>query len=199
MKAIWGNIFFRNKTLGGEDRLLNSHSVIRNSGISVCPTGGRRLSTNKTHYFIFFLTVAFLTLCALPEANAKDLTIGWDANKEPDLEGYVVYRNVDAPGPPYDYSDTLPEDELANPLHPKATLTGLKEDRKYHVALTAYNTKGVESSFSNDLCVKVVNGIAELCSQGVGESAQVSSGSSGGGGWACFISTTSKQASLFIH
>jgi len=158
------------------------------------------LSGNLASVLIANLTVAFVALCALPAANATDVTIGWDANKEPDLEGYVVYRKADSPGPPYDYSDTLPEDELANPLHPKATLTGLKEDRQYHVALTAYNAEGVESSFSNDVCVKVVNGITELCSQSVAPSTSTSSGSSGrsgGGGWACFISTASTKASLF--
>ena len=182
--------------------MLNSHSVIQNSRIASCSTGGRSPSKNNTHYFIFFLTVLFAALCALPAANAKNVTIGWDANKEPDLEGYVVYRNADSPGPPYDYSDTLPEDELVNPLHPRATLTGLKEGRQYHVALTAYNSEGVESSFSNDVCVKVVNGVAQLCRQSVAPSTSRSSSSSGssggsGGGWACFISTASTKASVF--
>lgn len=147
------------------------------------------------------MTVTALALCALPAANAEDVTIGWDANSEPDLEGYVVYRNVDTPGPPYDHFDTLPEDELANPLHPKATLTGLSDGREYHVALTAYNTEGVESSFSNNVCVKMVNGVTKLCSLSAAASAPTSSGSSGGGGGgaACFISTAGAQASLFSH
>ncbi len=74
-----------------------------------------------------------------------------------------MYRNTNSPGPPYSYSDTIPEGELADPLHPKATLTGLQEGKEYYIALTAYNTEGVESGFSNDVCVEVVNGIAELC------------------------------------
>jgi hypothetical protein len=126
----------------------------------------------------------------LSVAEAATATLGWDSNPEPDLEGYVVYRNVGSPGPPYGYSSDLPEDELANPLHPKVTLTGLQEDKEYFIALTAYNTEGVESSFSNDVCVEIVDGIVEPCASS--GSIGTSTGSSGGsGGGACFISTVS--------
>ena len=129
----------------------------------------------------------------LPAASAKSVTLGWDSNDEPDLEGYVIYRNTNAPGPPYSYSDTLPEDEFDDPLHPKAKLTGLQEDKEYYIALTAYNTEGVESGFSNDVCVEVVNGIAEPCSASVSPPPATSSSSGGGGGsgGSCFISTAS--------
>lgn len=137
----------------------------------------------------------------LPTASAKTITLGWDCNSEPDLEGYVIYRNTNAPGSPYNYSDTLPEDEFDDPLHPKAKLTGLQEGKEYYIALTAYNTEGVESSFSNDVCVKVVNGITELCSASSTPAPSTSSSSSGGGGsgggGACFISTAGTEASLF--
>lgn len=125
----------------------------------------------------------------LPTAGAEEVTLGWSPNDEPDLEGYVIHRNTNSPGPPYNYSDTIPEGELADPLHPKATLTGLQEDKEYYVALTAYNTEGVESDFSNDVCVEVVNGITQLCSASSTPSPSTSSSSSGGG--ACFISTAS--------
>jgi hypothetical protein len=130
----------------------------------------------------------------LSVANAKIVTIGWDSNDEPDLEGYVVYRNTNSPGPPYKYSDTVPEDELADPLHPKAKLTGLQEGKEYYIALTAYNTDGVESSFSNDICVEMVNNAVEHCSASASSPVTESlSGGGGGGssGFACFISAAS--------
>jgi uncharacterized membrane protein len=89
------------------------------------------------------------------------------------------------------------------------TLTGLQEGKEYYIALTAYNTEGVESSFSNDVCVEVVNGIAELCSQIASPGASTSSssggggsggggsgggGSGGGGSGGCFISTLSHSS-----
>jgi hypothetical protein len=130
-------------------------------------------------------------------ADAATATLGWDSNPEPDLEGYVVYRNVGSPGPPYGYSSDLPEDELANPLHPKVTLTGLQKDKEYFIALTAYNTEGVESSFSNDVCVEIVDGIVEPCASSSSIGASTSSSGGGGGGGACFISTTSHESSMF--
>ena len=130
----------------------------------------------------------------LPAASAKTVTLGWDSNDEPDLEGYVIYRNTNSPGPPYSYSDTVPEGELADPLYPMAKLTGLQEGKEYYIALTAYNTEGVESSFSNDICVQVINDAVELCGASVSPPAATSSsggGSSGGGSGGCFISTAS--------
>jgi hypothetical protein len=151
---------------------------------------------------IILLNAIFFALCALPlpVADAAQVTLGWDSNTEPDLEGYVIYRNVGSPGPPYDYSDTLPEDDLADPLHPKATLTGLQEGREYYVALTAYNTDGVESSFSNDVCVEVVNGAAATCTASYASSASTVSTSGGGNGGhasSCFISASSPESSMF--
>ena len=150
---------------------------------------------------VFYLLIFPFVLTLAPgacDAIAATVTIGWDSNPEPDLEGYVVYRNVGEPGPPYDDSDTLPEDDLADPLHPKATLTGLQEGKEYYVALTAYNTDGVESSFSNDVCVEVINGVIEACSASVAPvaSAVASDGGGGGGGGSCFISATAAESSM---
>jgi len=149
---------------------------------------------------IIFLVIAFtlyLVPAMLPEADAANVALAWDPNPEPVLEGYVVYRNTGSPGPPYNYSDTLPEDDLVDPLNPKATLTGLQKGKEYYIALTAYNTEGDESTFSNDICVEVVNGIAEACSASTSPLASTSSssggGSSGGGSnVGCFISTASQ-------
>ena len=141
------------------------------------------------------LLVVFLILPA-HTVHAKKVTIGWDANEEPDLLGYVVYRNTGKPGPPYNYSDEIPEAELKDPLHPKVILTDLKEGKEYYVALTAYNTEGVESSFSNDVCLEVVYDEVKACSQSFTPVASESSGGGGGGGGGCFITTAGTEASL---
>jgi len=157
--------------------------------------------------YAFFLLLLILYALPLPPANASVVTLGWDSNPEPDLEGYVIYRNAGSPGPPYKYSDEVPEDDLADPLHPKTTLTGLKEGEEYYIALTAYNSEGVESSFSNDLCIEVVNNTAELCSTSASSVTSSDSGSGSGGGSnssnnSCFISTASQipptNYSLFL-
>ena len=170
---------------------LNQISFFRSISILNFPLFVFRISNS-----ILFIFAILFTLIAMPlsVADAATATLGWDSNPEPDLEGYIVYRNVGSPGPPYGYSSDLPEDELANPLHPKVTLTGLQEDKEYFIALTAYNAEGVESSFSNDVCVEIVDGIVEPCASSSSIGASTSS-SGGGGGGACFISTVSYNPS----
>jgi len=136
---------------------------------------------------VFFLSPVFPSLCL-----AKNITLGWDANPEPDLEGYVIYRNIESPGPPFKYTDELPEDELKNPLNPQVTITGLNENSRYYISVTAYDTQGNESYFSDQLCVEIVDSLIESCGVilNTPSSSSESSGSGGGsGGAACFISS----------
>jgi hypothetical protein len=136
---------------------------------------------------VFFLSPVFPSLCL-----AKNVTLGWDANPEPDLEGYVIYRNIESPGPPFKYTDELPEDELKNPLNPQVTITGLNEHTQYYISVTAYDTQGNESYFSDQLCVEIVDSLIESCGVilNTPSSSSESSGSGGGsGGAACFISS----------
>jgi hypothetical protein len=156
-------------------------------------------------YAFVFLFLA-LSAVPLPVADAAQVTLGWDSNSEPDLEGYVIYRNAGSPGPPYDYTNTLPEDDLTDPLHPKVTLTGLNEDQEYYIALTAYDTEGVESSFSNDVCVEVVDGSVGVCANSTNSvssnsnnssNGSNSSNSGGGSSGACFISNAGYDSATF--
>lgn len=150
---------------------------------------------------MFFAMVLTLFIAPLPAANAANVTIGWDANSEPELEGYVVYHNTGSPGPPYEHFDTLPESELADPLNPRVTLTELKEGEEYYIALTAYNSEGIESDYSNDVCVEVVNGIADVCGHSSAPSTPTTSTSSssgdGGSSGMCFIKTAGSEVSMF--
>lgn len=81
--------------------------------------------------------------------------------------GYIVYRNIGSPGPPYKYSDDLPEEDLANPLNPMLTITGLQKNTKYYVAVTAYDTDGNESRYSDDVCVQIINSALSVCSSSI--------------------------------
>ena len=180
--------------------MLRLKSVIRNpkTGLGLVP------STSCILFFFLFFLLLPLTLVSgpwVPLADAAKVTLGWDSNPEPDLEGYVIYRNEVSPGPPYDDATTLPEDDLTDPLHPEVTLTGLKQGQEYHIALTAYNTEGDESSFSNDVRVEVVNNTAEPCIASISPVASKSSsgGGGGGGGDGCFITTASHKSSMFAE
>jgi hypothetical protein len=73
---------------------------------------------------------------------AGDVTVAWNANTETDLAGYKVYVGT-APG------------AYGNPTIIGAqttyTITGLAAGTTYYIAVTAYNTSGLESGFSNEV------------------------------------------------
>ena len=125
---------------------------------------------NVTHrrgfvLFVFMLVVVFLCLPGLSEAFAFDVTLGWDPNTEPDLSGYKVYYKSVTPGPPYlgieaDQGPspvilTLKVDEKQHLLvhrdYPGVTLSGLNPKFVYFFAVTAYDSEGLESGFSNEV------------------------------------------------
>jgi len=80
------------------------------------------------------------TLFIPADISAYEMTFAWDANDEPDLEGYKLYSRVGDPCPPYNYIDTYPEDELANPLLPMVKVTNFEYNTKYYFVVTAYDT-----------------------------------------------------------
>jgi len=163
----------------------------------------RLLMDRKSNRILFFFCLILPALILSPVfpslCLAKKVTLGWDANPEPDLEGYVVYRNIESPGPPYKYADELLEDELQNPLNPQVTITGLNEHTRYYIAVTAYDTLGNESYYSDQLCVEIVDSMIESCgvilSTG-SSSSESGGGGSGGGSAACFISSAGGDSGL---
>ena len=162
----------------------------------------------KSNFALFLFCLIIPAILLLPVFSsicfAKVVTLGWDANPEPDLEGYIIYRNVDSPGPPYKFSSTLPEDDLSNPLVPAVKLTGLQENTEYFVAVTAYDKEGNESYFSDEICVEIVDSVIENCSASLISNpisnSNSGSKSSGGSSGTCFINSTAgdlNNAALF--
>ena len=126
-----------------------------------------------------FLKIAFpatLIIFFPSKTAAFQIILAWDANTEPDLAGYVLYGKHGSPCPPYDYIDTYPIEDLADPLKPRCVVTDLEENRIYYFVMTAYDTDGNESDFSNIVSSR---GEVAVCSR---------SNSSGDGG-GCFITT----------
>ena len=127
------------------------------------------------------LKIGFLVASVLLFASvtaAYQLTLAWDANTEPDLEGYIFYGREWSPCPPYDYIATYPVTELADPLNPRCKVTDLERDVIYFFVVTAYDTEGNESDFSNIVSSK---GQSVYCS---------SSRSNGADGSGCMITTS---------
>jgi len=88
------------------------------------------------------MAIAFLVvLLALPQVgSAAQVTLAWDANAESDVAGYKVYYGT-ASGK---YTHSINVGNVT-----QATLHVSK--KKYHIALTAYDSYGNESDFSNEV------------------------------------------------
>jgi len=71
-------------------------------------------------------------------------TLDWDANTEPDLAGYKIYRSTVSGG-----------SRVLIGVVPKGTTTytatGLQSGTTYYFVVTAYNTSFGESAFSNEV------------------------------------------------
>ena len=149
-------------------------------------------------YSFILISPAFLLFSLFSSTGfAKNVTLGWDPNPEPDLEGYIIYRNPGSPGPPYKFSSELSEDDLSDPLAPMVTLTGLKKNTEYFIAVTAYDSQGNESYFSDDVCVEIIDTIINNCSPSVSANSNSRTSGGGGGGGGCFINSTAGDLDNF--
>ena len=126
-----------------------------------------------------------LVIFCLSPALANDYTLAWDANDEPNVEGYKIYYSVDWPGPPYDglhpfYPHSDSPIDVGNVT--EYTLHDLEEDHDYYFVITAYDSEGNESGFSSQVSTADADDSDEFRS--------FSSGDSGSGATACFIQST---------
>jgi hypothetical protein len=114
-------------------------------------------------YFLTLLLTCFVTLvCFFNVCLAFDVTLAWDANGETDIAGYKLYYG-NAAGGPYDGADSssgaspiiIPLSTLSDPASPEVTVYGLAQGAHYFV-LTALNTDGLESGYSNEVSTGAV-------------------------------------------
>jgi len=121
-------------------------------GLNDATIGGAVLLTNvlflkKIRILYFLPLLAIFALCSwqLPAASASTVTLAWNANPEPGVEGYILYYGTTSPG--YLYSV-----DVGNST--SCTISGVEPGTVYYFAATAYNTSG-ESEFSEEISYEV--------------------------------------------
>lgn len=94
--------------------------------------------SSRTVFVLFFLIFCFVHYVS--SSFAGNAALSWNANTEPDLSGYKVYYGTSSGnyGAPIDVGNTT-----------NHTITGLA-DGTYYFAVTARDTSGNESGFSNE-------------------------------------------------
>ena len=100
---------------------------------------------------IFLLFLIFITLPGCggggggnsgSGGGSGSITLAWDANTESDLAGYKIYYGTSARS----YQSSVNAGNVTS-----YQLTGLTPGQVYFIALTAYDTAGYESDFSNEV------------------------------------------------
>ena len=132
-----------------------------------------------------FVTIVFLSIfCfsslapfSVAEGWAKDVTLEWDPNTEPDLGGYIVYYGTESGI--YDYSL-----DVGN--FTSAVISGLDEDTEYFFSISAYNQDGLSSALSNEVTTALAPSPSYQATSG--------GGGGGGGGGGCFISSAESRS-----
>ncbi len=97
------------------------------------------------------IVLGWLLLVVTP-VFAADLKISWQPNNEPDLAGYFVYYGVQTGF--YNY-------RLAVGPQPEYTIRDLKPGATYFIAVTAVDTAGNESTFSEQIRVRLPEAVGE--------------------------------------
>ncbi|OPX39565.1 MAG: hypothetical protein B1H11_02735 [Desulfobacteraceae bacterium 4484_190.1] len=107
-----------------------------------------------------FRVVLLCLLLVVPfSVNAAQVKLKWDANNEDDLAGYKLYYKTGLSGEPYNGAGAdqgaspliVPLASLSDVNNPEFTLTGLSDNEVYYFAITAYDTEGLESGYSNEV------------------------------------------------
>ena len=75
-----------------------------------------------------------------PNATITSVTLAWDRNSEPDIAGYNVY-----------YGNISGEYMRIETVTDPTAIIGVKGSRTFYFAVTAYNTNGMESGFSEEV------------------------------------------------
>jgi len=96
------------------------------------------------------MVTILISLMWLATASAMDVKLQWDPNTESDLAGYRVYYGTDVFAGPVQL-------DVANQT--VATISSLDPAQNYSFAVVAYNTSGLESSYSNIVAVAGSNSL----------------------------------------
>lgn len=89
-------------------------------------------------------TLSLILALAVAQSLVADqsVTLAWDPNPEPDVDSYTVYYGT----APRTYPQSTNVGNVTT-----ATVYGLREGLTHYFAITARNTSGLESDFSNEV------------------------------------------------
>jgi len=117
---------------------------------------------------IIFLTASVCFALPSPDVHSAQVTLAWDANTDPSIAGYNIY---------YGGSSRSYQAVIYAGMNTTYTISNLQSGSTYYFAVTDYNTSGIESGYSNEVC----HTTPAACTYSISPTSQLA-GSSGGSG-----------------
>ncbi|WP_162604634.1 Ig-like domain-containing protein [Geomonas edaphica] len=100
------------------------------------------------------LSVAILLIVAPATALATDVSLAWDPSPDPDLAGYRIYYQANSGALPFQGTGAIEGNAPVDGRNSTtAKISGLDPANSYYFAVTAYNSSGAESVYSNIVSV----------------------------------------------
>ena len=104
------------------------------------------VKTCWTALAVYLIHGIILVTSSIPVRGAQSVSLAWDATTDLNVAGYNVYYGTNSGQ--YVYSSTV--DHTTN-----TTVTGLQDGVTYFFVVTAFNTAGLESPWSNEVIYSV--------------------------------------------
>ena len=105
---------------------------------------------NTSRVFLIMMLSWILSMAGHTSCFATTVNIQWDAVTDPGLAGYKIYYQADSSAQPFSGTGATQGAAPVNVLNQTSTtISGLDPSHSYYFAITAYDTSGVESSYSN--------------------------------------------------
>lgn len=99
------------------------------------------------HFFLVSCLLCFLCFLFIAEClEAASVTVAWDRSPGTNVAGYNIYEGIASRS----YTNKLNVGNSTN-----GTVSGLVQGTNYFFAVTAYDTSGLESDYSNELAYRV--------------------------------------------
>jgi hypothetical protein len=104
----------------------------------------------------------------LKKSLDRSVTLQWEANTEPDLDGYKAYYDIETkcpnneetcnnPDGVYSNNIDVPLSSLSDITNPEVTISGLDTTLDYFLSVTAYDNEDLESDNSNQVAALAVS------------------------------------------
>lgn len=132
----------------------HTHALVNRKNELTKPASAGKAQKSTSNVLNIFFYVCVFSMLTASVSQARDVSLQWDPSADTSVTGYKIYYNADSASIPFKGTGAV---QGASPYDAKkvttSALTGLDPTRAYYFAITAYNSTGTESLYSNIVSV----------------------------------------------